>query len=99
SRPLATLMLVPYTTLFRSGGARAWLGRGLGAVAYALARAVVVGVAVAGVASAILPPAQRIPTLAEILAAGTDAPVVALVAVALRSEEHTSELQSREKIV
>src|SRR5690606_33059962 len=65
------------------GGAGAWLGRGLNG----LALAVVVGVAVAGVASAILPPAQRIPTPAEILAAGTDAPVVALVAVALLIRE------------
>ncbi|GAB2984222.1 hypothetical protein [Actinotalea caeni] len=69
------------------GGARAWLGRGLSAVAHGLALAVVVGVGVAGVASAILPPAQRIPTPAEILAAGTDAPVVALVAVALLIRE------------
>lgn len=64
-------------------GARAWWGTALSVVAYALALGVVLATAFAAVASVILPPADRIPTVAEILGAGSAAPLLLLVTVSL----------------
>ncbi|GAB2622213.1 hypothetical protein [Pseudactinotalea suaedae] len=64
-------------------GARAWWGTALSALAYALAIGVVLGTALAAVASVVLPPADRIPSIGEIAAAGSAAPVLLLVTVGL----------------
>jgi hypothetical protein len=68
-------------------GARAWWGSTLSALAYALAIAVVLGTAAAAVTSVVLPPANRIPTVAEILDAGSGAPVLLLITVSLLIRE------------
>jgi len=64
-------------------GGRAWWGTALSVLAYALAIGVVLGTALAAVASVVLPPADRIPTLGEIAGAGSAAPLLMLVAVGL----------------
>lgn len=68
-------------------GARAWLGTALSVLAHALALAVVVGVALAGITSVLLPPAGRIPTPGEIASAGSAAPIFLLITVALLIRE------------
>lgn len=68
-------------------GVRAWVGTALSALAYALAIAVVLLTAAAAVASAILPPANRLLTLGEVLSAGAASPTLLLIMLGLLIRE------------